>query len=187
MSTLLFEVTIALGFVFPLALYFSYRRGGPDGFHLRAYGIGTALGATWEFGLVFINERGFVGPLYTMSATVRVPTPLHALSHSFWDGALFLVGVFLIQLLYSDQGFVNFRWKELSVLLAWGQFQSIVVEVFAVLTGLWSYNPAWWNPAIVTIGDAALTVVPQLIWLLAMFVFYLWCLRFVQSSEMKSE
>lgn len=177
MSTFLFEFTIALGFVFPLVLYIGHRREIFTEFHLHTYAIGTVLGATWEFGLVLSQTFGIVDSIYTMSVAVRVPNLVHALSHSLWDGALFLVGVFLVQLIFANQRFVTFDWRELCVLILWGQLQSVVVEVVAVTTGLWQYNVTWWNPRIVSIGGGDLTLMPQLIWLLAMSLFYVVCLQ----------
>lgn len=57
-----------------------------------------------------------------------------------------------------------------------GQAQSVAVELTAHGTGMWTYHPRSWNPALFRFGDGTITAVPQLIWLVAAVVFDHCCL-----------
>jgi hypothetical protein len=175
MQALVFGASIAVGLAAPLAVYWADRRGHLTRSKTQLFGVGSALGAVWEGGLLLVAPRLTEAPLY--SVAVEMPFPLvHVVSHSFWDGLLFLAGVLLVERLLEGPHFRRFRWRDLGVLVAWGQLQSLVVEVTAILTGIWVYHPGPWNPALFPVGEHAITAWPQLIWLVAALVFYRCCL-----------
>jgi hypothetical protein len=77
-----------------------------------------------------------------------------------------------------------FRWRELAVLVLWGQSSELAVEVVSVLNRGWVYSEAHsWNPVLFTVAGHPITIIPQLIWLAAPVAYYLGALRLVQHSS----
>ncbi len=106
------------------------------------------------------------------------PFPLIFLSllHTLWDGALFLVGVGLVYLICKPPHLTKFRWSELSVLLIWGVSSELAVELTATYSSLWEYQRKWWNPVLFKFNNQNITLIPQLVWLVAPIIFYLMAL-----------
>lgn len=177
---LLFDLSLVFGLLVPVLLLVGYQQSFLTRLHLELFMLGTALGLVWEFGFHLADMHVVTAPIFSIHVSVPVPWFVQAVSYSLWDGLLFLVGLWLIQALQSGPAFSRFRWRELGILVLWGQFQSLVVELSAILGGLWTYHTAWWNPGLFAVGDGTITVLPQLIWLVAMGVFYGTCLRIRQ-------
>jgi hypothetical protein len=184
MQTLVFRVSIAVGLCIPLLVYGTFRMGYLTRPQTLLFGIGSGLGLLWEGALVILIPRLTEGPLYSIGADVSVPSIIHVMSHSFWDGLLFLAGVLLVRRFVEGPHFRTFRWHEFWLLVAWGQIQSFVVEITAISTGVWTYHPTSWNPALFQLGGESVTAGPQVIWLIAIFVFYYCCLA-VYGREQK--
>lgn len=184
MQTLLFSVSIAVGFCVPLLVYGAYRMRYLTRPQTLLFGIGSGLGLIWEGALVMLVPRLTEAPLYSIGVDVSVPSPIHVMSHSFWDGLLFLAGVLLVQRFVEGPHFRAFRWREFLMLVAWGQIQSLVVELTATGTGIWTYHPTSWNPSLFQVGEKAVTAGPQVIWLIAVSAFYYCCLA-VYGREQK--
>ena len=102
---------------------------------LRLFWLGVAIGLTWEVP-IFLNSLLAVSPIVGF---IREP-PLHPLvfmlAHSFWDGGLFLVGLALVRALCPHPVLASFRWRELGVLILWGQASELAVEVGSGSEGL---------------------------------------------------
>lgn len=171
-----FGVSIAFGICIPLLVYGVYRQGQLTRPQVLLFAIGSLLGVVWEGALVVLVPRLTEASLYSVAVEVPVSPVIHVMSHSFWDGGLFLVGVLVVERAIEPPHFQTFRWRELGVLVAWGQIQSLAVEITAVVVGLWMYHPTSLNPALFQIDGGAVTVGPQLIWLVAAIVFYCCCL-----------
>ena len=113
--------------------------------------------------------------------------PLHPLlfmvAHAFWDGGLFLVGLALVRALCPHPVLASFRWRELGVLLLWGQASALAVEVVSVLNRGWVYGGVHaWNPVLFSVEGHPITIVPQLIWLAAPVAYYLCALRIIRNA-----
>ena len=81
------------------------------------------------------------------------------------------VGVWLCQLLASTNGLLPFG-TQLAVHVLWGQASSLLVEWAAAASGMWAYQPAGWNRSIAQLSNGKhLTLLPQIIWLLASTAF----------------
>jgi hypothetical protein len=176
MAAILLTASIVFGLCLPGAVYGLHVVGYLDRPQLSLFGIGVTVGFVWEFALVVVVPPLLEAPLYTVFVEVPIPSLIHVAAHSFWDGGLFLAGALLVRRLLDAPHFRRFRWPELGVLVVWGQLQSLVIELVAVATGLWTYHPTSWNPALFRLGEGAVTVAPQAIWLLAAVVFYRCCL-----------
>ena len=144
------------------------------------YWIGVLLGLAWELPMSIANEYSPFPP-----ASFMTPMPTHfiviVITHSFWDGGLFLVGYCLVLQCCNEPHFRKFNYKELGVLLLWGQISELSVELMSTFNNAWVFNVYWWNPLLFVFNDHNITLLPQLIWLVAPFVFYLIVLQMEQK------
>lgn len=135
------------------------------------YWAGAGLGLLWEYGcnlqMIFSDQ-----PVAVFLRPLPVHFALLALVHSLWDGGLFLAGALLARLLYGDSRFSKCRVTELALLVAWGQAQELAVELLSVGSAGWEWLPYPWNPTLFMFRGHHITVLPQLIWLVASVVFY---------------
>ncbi|MEM7741611.1 MAG: hypothetical protein AAF225_12520 [Pseudomonadota bacterium] len=155
--------------------------------------IGGLLGATWEIGFTLFDmahqiEPGgrplpegegwsFEGPLILALVALLV--------FCVWDAGLFLAGAFVARRVLRREIFIRFSWPELIILLAWGQAQSIVVEMLAISAGWWGYKATVYNPQLFPYQNGSITLWPQLVWVLAYFVFYGAALLISRSQEQR--
>jgi len=136
------------------------------------YWIGVAIGLTWELGFHFTGPLYSDTPTYVQAAEYPVHPLLQPFMHALWDGGLFVIGLALVRWLCPEPHFLRFSWRELLVLVSWGQLQELCVELAATAAGGWSFTPSWWNPILFEFGEGAITLAPQLIWFVAPIVFY---------------
>jgi hypothetical protein len=69
--------------------------------------------------------------------------------------------------------FNRFDYKELAVLLVYGQVSELIVELLSILNEGWVFLPNyWWNPTLFRFSGYHITFFPQLVWLIAPIVFY---------------
>ena len=87
--------------------------------------IGCLIGSTWEFTFHFLGDE-------FAYAVKQWPLGLSGwpkkLSHSIWDGGLFMAGVWLCFKYLPLPLFTRFSWRELGIMEAWGIFQELLVE-----------------------------------------------------------
>jgi len=161
----------------PIAVYVLYRQKRVDRFIWVLFWIGFAIGLTWEVPMQVLNElvEGHAVHTYTR------PPPVHfsviVLSHSLWDGGIFLVGVWLVHLVCEPPVFERFKPRELAVLLLWGQGSALWVELTSIMGEAWAYIPRPWNPTLFKFNGQDITLMIQLIWLAAPIVFYVIALK----------
>ncbi|TFG12821.1 hypothetical protein EU537_08335 [Candidatus Thorarchaeota archaeon] len=165
-----FAVSVFLVLLF-VYLYKSSRIGKTL---FYAFLVGCLIGATWEFTFMVL------GPDFAYSVN---PWPWglsgwpKKLSHSIWDGGIFMVGVWLCRKLLSNRPlFTQFDFRELSTMEIWGFFQGFLVE-YLFVGRVWFYVPLPWNPVIIPplpggASEVGYTLIPQLIWTIAPIVFY---------------
>lgn len=167
-------------FLILLFLYL-YRTGRMDKGLFYAFWVGCLIGSIWEFTFMLL------GPEFAYSVN---PWPFglsgwpKKLSHSIWDGGIFMVGVWLCQRFLSHRPlFVKFNWSELGIMEIWGLFQGFLVE-YLFVGRVWFYVPLPWNPVIIPplpggASEVGYTLIPQLVWTIAPLVFYL-CLLWIR-------
>ncbi|HOT44272.1 MAG TPA: hypothetical protein PLC28_05250 [Spirochaetota bacterium] len=169
-------IDFAIGATIPLAVLLLYTQKKISPFTWKLFWAGTLIGLTWEIPLSALDGLGIVDIF-----TFMTPPPAHfivlIISHSFWDGGLFLAGLWLVNVLCPEPRFAAFKVRELAVLVAWGQVQELGVELLSAGSGGWWYNPTWWNPSLFLFNGRPVTLVPQLIWLAAPVLFYFAGLR----------
>jgi hypothetical protein len=151
-----------------------YRTGRIGKTLFYAFLVGCLIGSTWEFTFMAL------GTSFAYSVN---PWPWglsgwpKKLSHSIWDGGIFMVGVWLCRKLLSNRPlFTKFDWRELSIMEIWGVFQGFLVE-YLFVGRVWFYVPLPWNPVIIPplpggASEVGYTLIPQLVWTIAPIVFY---------------
>lgn len=164
---------LLVGFGSPILLLVLIRTHWVDNSNWRIFWVGAGFGACWEIP-IFLLSKYTQSPIVAWIRYFPVHYLFYVISHTLWDGALFLVGVWLIKLICKPPVLVKFRWQELGVLFAWGQISAFLVEFSAVSNEAWTFvSGYWWNPGIVSIGDHSVTPMMQLIWLVVVVPFYL--------------
>lgn len=169
-----------MGVVISLIVYISYRTEYLDKFYWYLFWVGFFLGLCWELPLSLANEIEIYPP-----ARFMTPVPLSApfsifviaITHSLWDGGLFLLGAWFINLICKKPYFDKFKWSELSILIVFGQVSELIVELVSSLNRGWEYIVYWWNPRLFVFNNHDITLLPQLIWLVAPIVFYFFALK----------
>ncbi len=169
-------IDFTVGATFPTAVVILYLLKRIPPFTWRMFWAGTAIGLLWEVPFSTLDGLGIVNIF-----AFATPPPAHfaaiIVSHSFWDGGLFLAGLALVHLVSRGPVFGSFSARELAVLMAWGQIQELGVELLSTGSGGWEYVPAAWNPSLFMFNGRHITLLPQLIWLAAPVLFYLVALR----------
>lgn len=150
----------------------------------KLFWLGAAIGLTWEVPL-FLSNTFARDPVLEM---LRQP-PIHPLglivAHSLWDGGLFLAGVALIGLTCPRPILARFSWRELGVLLLWGQLSELAVEFGGITGNAWSYVAGFpFNPTLFEVAGHPITLMPQLIWFAAPIAFYLAALRISRPGNL---
>ena len=163
---------LLVGFIAPILAYILYRTEKIDKFSWYVFWIGAAVGLTWEIPM-FIGS--YETSFFVTLEPIR-PYPFHYIiflvSHTLWDGMLFIIGYRLVLLLSESPRFEEFNLKELIILIIYGQIQEIIVEVGAVSNSAWTFIVSWWNPALFYVNEYPITLYPQLAWLFGSILFY---------------
>jgi hypothetical protein len=156
----------------------TYKSGKLSTYYYKLFWIGCLIGSTWEFTFLFL------GPEFLHSVK-EWPFGLggwpRKLSHSIWDGGLFMVGVYFCLKYLQGPHFYRFSWNALGIMLSWGIFQELLVE-YLFNGRVWVYEPLSWNPVIIpplpgSATEVGYTLIPQAVWIVAPFIFYIFCLR----------
>jgi len=161
-----------------------FARGTPTGRWIqKLFWLGCAVGLTWEVPL-FLSATFADNPVLLVFSSPPVPPLALIVFHSLWDGGLFLAGVLLVWWACPRPIFQRFSWRELLVLILWGQGSELLVEVGGVTNNAWGYSGELaWNPTLFHLEGHPITLLPQLIWLAAPIVYYLLVLRFIRRDS----
>jgi hypothetical protein len=181
-----FALDIMIALSIPLFVFYHYRRGRFSRAIWYMYWVGVAIGMIWEIGFYLVGPEFSDNPAYLMLTELPFPLIILPLIHTLWDGGLFLVGVWLIYLLLKPPHLTRFRWSELGVMVLWGQSSELAVELIAVGTKSWVYTKQWWNPVLFKFTGLSITLVPQLVWLVAPIVFYVLVIQINKELKIKT-
>jgi len=102
-------------------------------------------------------------------------------SHTLWDGGLFLIGYWLVLFFCKAPCFDRFNPKALIILIIYGQLQEFLVEFGAVTSSAWTFIRYDWNPALFYFHGHPITLFPQLVWLYGSLLFYFLLLKLIPS------
>ncbi|MDP6878562.1 MAG: hypothetical protein QGI18_08185 [Candidatus Marinimicrobia bacterium] len=170
-------IILIIGFVF------ANKNNWISSEYYRLFWVGCVIGASWEFTFLFLGDEFLhsvkVWP-YGLNGWPR------KLSHSIWDGGIFMVGIYLCKKYLKGPLFTLFNKNELMIMLSWGIFQELLVE-YLFNGRVWIYEPLPWNPIIIPKlpGSALLspgyTLIPQAIWIIAPIIFYFICLKIMKN------
>ena len=176
----------SMGVIIAIIVIILYKVKRINKFVWYMYWIGFGLGCVWEFWLSIANEL-YIFTAYPWPASVfHAQRPVEgvlaifviAITHSLWDGGLFLLCVLFVNLICKEPYFEKFNWKELVVLLIIGQIQEFIVELTSISNNAWEFylgpdgTGTWYNIPLFYIGGKAITLMPQLIWVAAPIAFY---------------
>ena len=163
-----------------LLVYFvrAYQKQYMSKYLICAFFVGCFIGSTWELTFHFLGDT-FLHPIKVWPWGLDgLPKKL---SHSVWDGGLFMIGAWLCIKFVPGPHFTKFNSRELVIMESWGIFQELLVE-YLFNGRVWVYEELSWNPVIIpplpgsatTIG---FTLIPQAVWVVAPVVFYLLLIR----------
>ena len=144
--------------------------------------IGVLTGFVWEITLTLIDVYN-LAYIFIFSIQPPVHYIFIVISHSIWDGGLFIIGVGIIYIFVKGPHFSSYNLSEIFVLIIWGQLQSFIIEIISIQSSGWMYNPLWWNPVLFSINDKPLTLLPQFVWLIGCFIFYLVAVKINKSLD----
>jgi len=170
-------VDLVIALSIPVLFVLLYRTRRISRYSWLLFWAGCAVGALWEIPFYFIGPYFSSDPLYVLKTPTPYPLFLLHFVHCFWDGGLFMIGVWLVKRLCRAPHFERFRFQELAVLLVWGQLQELAVELISTGSSGWAYVPHWWNPSMFQFRGSDVTLLPQLIWVVAPIVFYVLATR----------
>jgi len=168
---------LAVGFGSPVVLFALVRLGAVDRRNWRLFWLGACIGLVWEIPIFVLSKHTSL-PIIHWIRELPAHYAVFLVSHTLWDGAIFVVGVWLAVLICGRPVLSRFRWGELAVLLAWGQITAFAVEFSSVTNQAWAFIEGyWWNPTLLHAADSPITLMMQAVWLIASAAFYLIALR----------
>ena len=169
-----------VGVLICLMIYILYRIDFLDKFYWNLFWVGFFLGLSWELPMSLANVMDIYPPARYITP-VPLPEPFSflvmAITASFWDGGLFLLGVLFVNLLCKKPYFDKFKMCEFSILIVYGQVSELIVELISTFSNGWEYIVYWWNPRLFIFNGHNITLLPQLIWLIAPIAFYFFAIR----------
>ena len=175
MEEMFFSVDIFIAIGIPMLIFYLKKSKRLSEAGWWCFIAGILIGSTWEIGFYFAGPHFSETPIYTQFQDFPGHPLAQTLSHSVWDGGLFMIGYWLVVLLVKDP-FQKFQGKELGIMMVFGGVQELIVELVALYSRAWTYNVRWWNPSLFEFGYGQITPLPQLIWFVAPMVFYWVCL-----------
>jgi len=174
------DVAIAISMITIVVVLFKLEK--IDKFVFSLFWIGTLIGFTWEIPIFVVNQFG-IYPFLQYLTPIPFSFIIVIISHSVWDGGLFLMGMGLVYLIRKTSLFENFNLKELFILIIWGQIQAIGIEMIGSFGGAWEYIPYPWNPAFLTLLGHHFTIFIQVVWLAASISFYFIALKVKERMQ----
>ena len=104
LESVFYQLDLLIGFGAPILVYILYRINKINKFSLYVFWVGAAIGLTWEIPMFVGSYEGFFITIQQIRSY-----PFHYLvfmiSHTLWDGALFLLGYWLVILLCKAPNF----------------------------------------------------------------------------------
>ena len=88
------------------------------------------------------------------------------------------MGIFFCNIILKNDDYLEkFNSKALLIMIVWGSVSEFLIDLNC--NGkLWLFIENWYNPVFITINGNNMTMIPQLIWLIAPFLYYISILRF---------
>ena len=162
-------------------IYFQFAPG-VSAFDRKLFWWGCLLGALWEFPIFLMGPEFLANPLYRVFGTFPIHPISQFISHSIWDGGLFMIGIRIARWAAPAPHFQKFSFRELLPYIIWGVSSAVVIEIIGSY-GIWEYIPNRWNVEWFKVNDRSITSLPIMIWAVAPVVHYLLALRIHRRSQ----
>ena len=162
----------------PIIFFLLYQLGYVSKKIITLFIIGICVGLTWEIPFAFAGDS-----FHLILVDWPIDLPLvRNINYAFLDSLIFLIGIFLCNtILKSDSYLYTFNSNALLIMIIWGSISEFLVDLNC--SGkLWVFLENWYNPVFITINGNNLTILPQLIWLVAPIVYYFAVLRIFKKS-----
>jgi hypothetical protein len=172
-----YSLDLLVGFSAPFLFGGLYKTGRIEKFQWHAFWIGVLVGSTWEIPIFVLSGESTSLPLVTWIRPLSAHYAIFMVSHSLWDGLLFVIGVWLIYGICRKPVLQRFRWPEMIVLLIWGQISELLVELSSTGNDGWVFVDYAWNPAIFQFNGHPITCLMQVLWAAASIGYYLLLIR----------
>ncbi|MEO0895747.1 MAG: hypothetical protein AAFY71_05085 [Bacteroidota bacterium] len=176
MDLLLLNSDPLIALVILLSFTIAFLRGKLHANMYLLFWIGVFLGLCWELPLFLMGNNPEGIPPYKLLAPFPIHPQLQWISHSLWDGGLFMAGIALIKLSCPTPVFKKFSFRELGVFILFGIASALLLEVLGSF-GIWEYIPNWWNPELFKVNGRSITALAPLTWMVVPTIFYLICLK----------
>ena len=168
---------LLVGFGSPILLFTLYRLKKVDRLDWRLFWLGAFIGLFWEIPIFVLSGESSL-PIVTWPRPFPFHYSVFMISHTLWDGAIFVVGIWVVKLLCPSPIFAKFNWKELAILIAWGQITAFLVEFSSVMNDGWIYVKGyWWNPVMIYVNAHPIPIMMQVLWFIAPVAFYFVALK----------
>ncbi len=172
-----YYLDLLVGYLSPVVLFLMLRSGRIDGFMWRVFWLGALLGALWEAPIFILSGEATALPIIVWHNPLPAHYVVFLICHSLWDGLLFVIGARLVAVLCRGPHFLSFRFRELAVLVLWGQASALMVELSSTMNDGWSYIEYAWNPVLFLFNGHNITALIQVVWAAAPVLFYLAAIR----------
>ena len=175
-------IDFTIGGLTPIVVYLLYRSKLLNKLVWRLFWVGFILGLCFEIPLSVTNAFSKTMPFAYFIRPLPVPFSVLIVMHSFWDAGILLIGVLLVYLVSGADYFGKFKWRDLLVLLVWGQVSELAVELTSTYNRGWAYIPYWWNPLMFKFNGLDITLLLQIIWFVVPILFYAIALRMKKKT-----
>lgn len=180
---LYYTLDLLIGFGAPMVLCALRRNGKISGLTWRLFWVGSLIGLSWECPIFLLSAESTALPIIRWVTPLPVHYSVFLIAHTFWDGGLFLAGVWIADRVCDPGWRTRFNPCAMAVMLVWGQLSELAVEISSVLNGGWAYVTGYaWNPVLFRVRGHAITLLPQLIWLAAPALYYVCLIRLVRRN-----
>ena len=163
----------------PIIFFLLYQLGYISKKIITLFIIGICVGFTWEIPFALAGES-----FHLILVDWPIDLPLaRNMNYAFLDSLIFLIGIFLCnKILKHDDYLYTFNLKALSIMIVWGSISEFLIDLNC--NGkLWLFLENWYNPVFVSIDGNDMTLIPQLIWLVAPIIYYLTVLKLIKLVD----
>lgn len=173
-----YYLDLLVGFSSPFLFYVLFKTGRIEKFTWHFFWVGVLVGLTWEIPIFVLSGESTSLPLVTWFRPLIAHYGVFMISHTLWDGLLFVIGIWLVYGICHKPVFQRFRWCEMMVLLIWGQASELLVEISSTFNDGWAFVEYSWNPVIFQVNGHNITWLMQWIWAVASIAYYVLILKF---------
>ena len=167
-------IAFTVGSSAPIIFYVLYKYGYLSKRIFRLFIIGICIGLLWEIPFGLTGESFH---LILVDWPIDIPLARN-INYAFLDSLIFLMGIFFCNIILKNDDYLEkFNSKALLIMIVWGSVSEFLIDLNC--NGkLWLFIENWYNPVFITINGNNMTMIPQLIWLIAPFLYYISILRF---------